>query len=958
MNFPQEVRELVDKFNRNQPKYMSKEYHEADVRNEFVDPFFEALGWAMRDSEQIKREGGLRIDDTVKYTDYTFKVANQTVFYVETKKPSVNLYEAAEPAIQLRRYGWNGNIGVGILTNFRQFVVYDCRTQPKPDDGPAVELIHRFTCDEYEKEWPTLVHFFSREAALAGRHHEVFEEERGGILSVDEVFLRDMEIWRQKLAKDISWRNPDLNLRDLNLVVQRTLDRIVFLRIAEDRKLEPYERLLRAASPGKQVYYELKDLFVQADDKYNSGLFFFRPSDRLDSQPDTLSMQISVGNQVLQEIIRRLYYPSSVYNFSVIPADILGQVYERFLSKAIAIDSDTGEATVSKSDTRKHDGIYYTPINIVDLIVQITVGSALTGKTPRQIRKLRILDPACGSGSFLLSAYQLLLDWHLYHYSKNPDSAIPSKIRLVSDDPEDGYTLTLTEKKQILLNNIYGVDLDQNAVEVTKLSLLLKMLEREYSRSPESFAALSVGERILPDLGANIKWGNSLIGSDFLDNSEIEQYSDEEINVLQPFDWDDAQEGFGETIVSGGFDIIIGNPPYIFTRNQGIPESHKEYFYNSYSHQSIQLNTFGLFVERSMQILASSGLLGFIIPNNWLTIESFSELRRHIIHSTSELHIYNILDKVFSDANVDSAIVRFKKGGESHIIVGEISDGKIKTEVTVYPQELTPPEYIIQIELLKDADAKRLVKAIDNVSAPLKYYAKVSTGLKAYQRGKGKPAQTDSQKVERPFHAMRRLDNTFGKYLDGADVRRYSLRWSGQYLRYGEWLAEMRKSVPFDGSRILVRQIPSHPPYTINAVYIEDQYYNDINSMVIFAPINVSLLYLLGIINSKLISYWFQKKYDKLQRKVFPQFKVSELKQFPVRIINFNDAWDTTMHNKLVSLVKDLLQLNEKVDGYTVIQESLIQRKINRKNREIDDLVYELYGLTPAEIAIVEGRDA
>ena len=257
--------------------------------------------------------------------------------------------------------------------------------------------------------------------------------------------------------------------------------------------------------------------------------------------------------------------PIAPTNFPFLPADILGQVYERFLGKVIEL-TDTGAAKIEeKPEVRKAGGVYYTPTYIVDYIVQNTVGKLLEGKTPDQAAKLRILDPACGSGSFLTGAYQYLLDWHLNYYREHPTS-----YRNNRRETPAGMILTTAHKRDILRNNIYGVDLDQNAVEVSKLSLLLKMLENEdesaaTGRQTIMFAA---GGRILPDLSDNIKWGNSLIGSDFYSGKQMDLFDDEQVLKVKPFDWDSKTTGFGDIMSNGGFDAVIGNPPYIPIRTR------------------------------------------------------------------------------------------------------------------------------------------------------------------------------------------------------------------------------------------------------------------------------------------------------------------------------------------------------------------------------------------------------
>jgi len=707
---------------------------------------------------------------------------------------------------------------------------------------------------------------------------------------------------------------------------------------------------LSSLQTSSEIYKALGGLFQLADQRYNSGLFHFKEEKGRFDAPETFTLDLTIGNDPLRYILKRLYYPDSPYAFRVIPVEILGQVYEQFLGQVIRLDTSRQVLIEAKPEVRKAGGVYYTPTYIVNYIVQHTVRTLVEGKTPKQVSDFRILDPACGSGSFLLGAYSFLLEWHLHWYLANGSAKHKNK-EIMQVDTET-WRLTTKERKRILLNNIYGVDIDTQAVEVTKLSLLLKVLEGE----TEQGAAYQIGfDRLLPDLGTNIKCGNSLIGPDFYNNNQASFLDEEERYRVNVFDW---QAEFPQIMQVGGFDAVIGNPPYIFSRNQGISTLDKNYFYSHYSYQSDQLNTFSIFVERCYGILHSFGVLGFITPNNWLTISSFSPLREFILKTTDDITVINILDKVFASANVDTAIILFRKGlsRPSKLNIGEMKDvGKVTLQ-SVLLSDIKEPNYIIQISLLKNTKDRKVLNKITSSSKPLSDFSTVSTGLKAYQVGKGKPTQTDKEKKDRIFHSTNRVNNTYERYLDGVDVRRYCLVWSGQYLSYGNWLAEPRRSVPFTNERILVRQIPSKPPYLVNAVFTKEKFYNDINSMVIFDPSeDISLKYLLGIINSKLLSMWFLRTFDKLQRKVFPQFKVGELSSFPIRIINFNDNEDLYYYNQIITRIDTMLYLNEFIlSAKTPMDKRFIARQIETTDKQIDQLVYDLYGLTAEERDLVE----
>ena len=446
--------------------------------------------------------------------------------------------------------------------------IYDCRLRPKPSDKPSIGRVRIYNYTQYLSTFEEIYSLFSKESVLKGSFDKFAESERlkRGTAEVDAEFLKEIESWREVLAKEIAIRNPKLSVRELNYAVQLTIDRIIFLRMCEDRGIEKYGQI-QSLLNGTNTYHRLRQIFYHADDKYNSGLFDFRT--------DRLTPELTLDDKPLKEIFKNLYYPESPYEFSVLGADILGHVYEQFLGKVIRLTEGHRAKVEEKPEVRKAGGVYYTPTYIVEYIVKNTVGKLCDGKTPKQISSLRILDPACGSGSFLLGAYQYLLDFHRDWYQKDGPAKHTKEIY-------QGYGgqwhLTTQEKKRILLNNIYGVDIDPQAVEVTKLSLLLKVMEGENQDTLERQMKL-FKERALPDLGSNIKCGNSLIGPDFYSvgaghdlpslfvgaGHVPPSLNEEEIYRINPFDW---QKEFPEIMKQGGFDAVIGNPPYV--RQEGL----------------------------------------------------------------------------------------------------------------------------------------------------------------------------------------------------------------------------------------------------------------------------------------------------------------------------------------------------------------------------------------------------
>jgi type I restriction-modification system DNA methylase subunit len=433
------------------------------------------------------------------------------------------------------------------------------------------------------------------------------------------------------------------------------------LRIAEDRAVEPYGNL-KTTLKG-DCYENLFQLFKEADQKYNSGLFDFKK--------DKLSETIKVDNKVIKNIINELYYPESPYEFSVLSVEILGSAYEQFLGKVIRLTPAHHAKIEEKPEVRKAGGVYYTPQYIVDYIVENTIGQLVNGKTPKEISKLRIADPACGSGSFLIGAYQYLLDYHKNFYSENGK---PSKGKKDSPLTPEG-NLTTSEKKRILLNNIYGVDLDYNAVEVTKLSLLLKCMEGETSASIANQMKL-FKERVLPTLDDNIKSGNSLIDLDFYDG-QLDFGGERKI---KPFNW---KKGFPEVFKNGGFDFIIGNPPYVLVSPDLFSNEVIEYF-KRFKVAEYKIDLYHLFIERGLGLLKPSGSLGFILPSTWMTQKFTDKLRKFVLEQSSIEEVLHFDYKVFDQADVFTEIIILNnsKPSTDHKIrfireEGSVTSGKV-----------------------------------------------------------------------------------------------------------------------------------------------------------------------------------------------------------------------------------------------------------------------------------------
>ncbi len=672
---PQKLLELIDRFRDNLEAYKRPAYNETQLRREFIDPFFKSMGWDV-DNERgyaepykdVVHEDAIKIGGVTKAPDYSFRIGGVRKFFVEAKKPAINIKEDSASAYQLRRYAWSAKLPLSILTNFDELAVYDCRVKPQHTDKASHSRVFLLKYTDYQNRWDEITGVFSREAILKGSFDKYAESKKAkkGTAEVDAAFLEEIERWRELLARNIALRNSGLTQRQLNFAVQATIDRIIFLRICEDRGIEPYGGLLELQN-GHQVYQRLFHLFYRADDRYNSGLFHFRPERDQASAVDALTPGLTIDDKTLKDIFKNLYYPDSPYEFSVLPSDILGQVYEQFLGKVIRLTTGHRAVVEYKPEVRKAGGVYYTPTYVVDYIVKETVGKLVEDKKPvprSPVSGLKVLDPACGSGSFLLGAYQFLLDWHLSAYlQNNPGKWAKGKSPRIYQTG-GGWKLTINERKRILLDHIYGVDIDSQAVEVTKLSLLLKVLEGENDQSVKG--QLTLDQRVLPDLGGNIKCGNSLIGPDFFQGRQLGLLDDEESYRITAFDW---QVEFPEIMAVGGFDAVIGNPPW----GGEFLNSELEYIKKVNNEIIVRMtDSFMFFIYQCSQKLRDDGFFGMILPDVILYQNDSTKVRQFIINNFSIKLILNMGD-VFTKVTRPSAILIFRKV-DSHNNILEVAD--------------------------------------------------------------------------------------------------------------------------------------------------------------------------------------------------------------------------------------------------------------------------------------------
>ncbi|MBS4034046.1 MAG: N-6 DNA methylase [Ignavibacterium sp.] len=1002
MGFPDAFRQissLVNDFKENEKHYLNPSYSEADVRNDFINKFFIALGWDVRHEiqknpyeQEVRVEKAVTVAKAQKRADYTFYLApnfRDVKFFVEAKKPSHDL-ENKDYFFQTVRYGWNANTPVAVLSDFEEFIILDCRFRPDINEilNYRIKIFHYSDYADEEK-LKEIYYLFSREA-VGDNSIEKFAEGlpkprgkkktlvKAKYQNIDEAFLEELDEVRTRLAKSFKKNNTHLSSDELTEATQRTIDRLVFIKFLEDKMIEPHHYVSEFVKPhpnpspykGEGLLDSLslsrrgtKDEVEGKADSVSAWEKFLRASRALDAKYNGVVFKKSLidsrnlvepDDKTFSSICDDLSHENSPYNFDAIPIHILGSIYERFLGKVVNA-TDKRVTIEEKPEVRKAGGVYYTPQYIVNYIVDNTVVKLIEGKTPKEIAKMRFADIACGSGSFLITVYERLIDYHKQWYQQHPEQAKKDGCILY----EGAYRLSLQQKQKILLNNIYGVDLDQQAVEVTQLSLYLKLLEDETTATANDTWVM-FKEQILPDLNKNIICGNSLIGTDILNLSlqfpllgkERGRGEVDELK-LKPMDFENV---FPDIMKSGGFDAIVGNPPYVLSR-EVMDTQIKEYYSKQYMTLWEKPNTFNLFLERAFSLISNKGLLSYIIPNSWLTIESCKLSRKHFITKNSIRILDDLNYNVFKNVGVEPLIILLSKKS-----IGS----KIEYRRLLNTKDMHNP-YIkfdqnswnnaknnYSIYLSAEPAINILLDKILKRSSIIGELYDVRTGLQAYEYNKGKPKQSKNDVKSRIYDYNYKFDNQTYKYLVGKNVERYAHSWSKNYLRYGEWLSQPRTIDIFSRPRILLREITSKPPYTLLATYIDEVYLNNksILNILEFSDSIDNLKFLLAQLNSKLISFYYKCRAVKSSRKLFPKVVIKDLRRFPTLSMS-----DNSSVKKIICLVDQILTTKKQLqEAKTEGDKNYLQRKCDRLDREIDELVYQLYGLTEEEIKIVEGN--
>ncbi|MBU3878630.1 Eco57I restriction-modification methylase domain-containing protein [Faecalicatena sp. AGMB00832] len=642
------LEKLVSKYRKSIAYYHDSKnaYNEQNCRDEYISPFLECLGWDVQNTKgtlpQYQEVVSERYSNSAERPDYTLTLNGVSRLFVEAKKPGVDITVDAEPAMQTRRYGWNAKHRLSVLTNFEYLLIYDTTNKPEAGEGASASLFRKYHYEEYVEHFEEIYDLISRESVYSGRYDEYVEQQFPGAqkyqTEIDGTFLNQINDWRLELGRylyAVDERYQDLDR--LNDEVQAFINQIIFLRICEDRNLPLYRSLKDAAKDKEELKRVLNQMFKEADKRYDSGLF--REENPL----------FDLENDMIFDMVMSLYYPKTPYLFHIIEPGILGKIYESFLTERIVYAD--GEIRLAQKFEYIYKSVVSTPQEVVKYMVKNTLDKVCIGKTPGGIRKLKIVDPSCGSGIFLEEAYQYLVDYCTQWYAVNR----PEYLLELGNGRKK---LPIEEKRELLVHCIYGVDIDIHAVEVAKFSLVLKLLEDETEPS------VKVVNPILPNLDANIHHGNALVSRTAL--SELDPTVQELVDIV-PFDWDE---------INGGekFDVILGNPPYVKTEDIKKLHTRKEQkLYNQYQSAYRQYDKYFLFMEKALELIKESGYICYIVPNKWIRVESGERLRGLLAEQILEIDDFGS-KQLFAERTIYSSIVTIAGEKSERLSCHEVKD--------------------------------------------------------------------------------------------------------------------------------------------------------------------------------------------------------------------------------------------------------------------------------------------
>lgn len=706
----EKLNDLTNRFQANLAYYKEarNNYNEHSCRIEYIDPILKILGWDVANERglapQYREVIAENYSTSTDRPDYTMTLRGVAKFFVEAKKPAVDITRSTDPAFQTRKYGWNANHRIAVLTNFEYLAIYDTCYVPKEEDGCAVARYRIFHFSEYADRYDEIVSLISRDVVYSGEFDRYLDDNfpatGGEKQQVDTLFLKQINEWRVSLSNELYRKGGRYqSLEVLNDVVQEFINQIVFLRICEDKNLPLYHKLQDTVSDPEQLQAKLEELFRSADHRYNSGMF----------SGDDIVFDLS--SAVISEMIKGLYYPQSPYLFNIIEPNLLGKIYEMFLTEQLVLLPD-GTIGLGKKKDCLNRSVVTTPTEIVKYMVEKTLSRACEGKTPAEILDVHVADIACGSGIFLEEAFAYLQNYCVQKYLSNGEQEHLLEIG------NGSYKLPLDEKKRILSSCIYGIDIDIHAVEVAKFSLLIKLIENE--------TAPSVADEtpILPDLSTNILFGNSLVSSEELQGIRA---SANELIELAPFDWNSINNG-------NPFSVIIGNPPYVNTEGMHalLPIPEVEIYKKKYKTSHKQFDKYFIFIEQAVRKAAENGYICYIVPNKFFKIGAGEKLRALISKDQMLVSLDDFGDaQLFEDKTIYSSILLLQKTKQDTFVYSSIDSanrlwaGEEVSKIELNASILNKLPW----RLTTDMDFLAMLQKLDQISVPLTKHTEIFNGI-------------------------------------------------------------------------------------------------------------------------------------------------------------------------------------------------------------------------------------
>jgi hypothetical protein len=995
-----QLKVLINAFEKEYSIYKTPKYSEAQLRVDFINPFLKTFGWDI-DNEKTKsqflrdviQEESIDVEEedsiTKKNPDYTLRVQGTRKLFVEAKMVSIDLERSSRSAFQIRRYGWNANLGISILTNFDLLIVYDCRYKPNVEDTASVARYKSFNYTDFLPNFEELYQLLSVQSVTSGFVDEYFSLTHREMVPFGEYFLNQIENWRQNLATEVILNNVGFNNEDINFLIQRLLNRIVFLRICEDREIEKFETLKKIKN-----YDELKSLFILSDKKYNSGLFDFIE--------DNFSLNIKLKSEILIDIFNELYYPQSPYNFSVVDPAILSQIYERYLGSKIAIVNENQISIVEEPEVAASSGVVPTPKLIVQNILKETLSPLFEGKSLTQIQMLKLADICCGSGTFLISIYDYLFEKITLEYVA---SGI-SDPELIYQKFDGSYQLTLKAKHQILIANIFGVDINPYAVEVSKFSLLLKLLEGENSGSINNYLS-KYKQKVLPNLEDNIKCGNSLVDDSYFQFHPEAIDNDELLFKIKPFNW---KKEFDFLKQNNGFDAIVGNPPYVRIQNIiRFSEEEIKFFQSAISGYTVaKTDTFDkyyLFIQRAISLLSNNGVLGYIIPNKFFIIKGGKALRKFI---SSQASIFKIIHfgatQVFPNRSTYTAILIIDKKVRSQFFFKRIH--RISSELTtdfIEYDTYNSDSFSEQPWIFVSRASQTIFDKIVNANTiPLREIAEIAVGLQTsadkiyifqpqsetdnnYQfkfrdqefeieKAICKPCLYDlsfnlfdtvkpNAQIIFPYTIQKNRAEVFSEKqfqeqfpLTWAYLNTFKVELTNRSINGGngsKWYQYGRSQslTRFHNNQKLIWAVLStNPGYIFDENNLQftgggnGPYYS------LFTDSTYSLYYILGILAHPIFEAMVKSGASEFRGAYYSHGK-QFIENLPIRQINFGNIGERKIHIEIVKTVKTLIATKVTYNGiYIVSKKKIMQRKLDFLFNSLITQINSLYGISLEEM--------